>query len=143
MKEFSQCYQNLLSVRTPETGLSGPTAGVSNTIDRINSLAKYQQDIEKNQPNPSCPLNVRATEILPQIYLGNAMDAKDIELLEKNNIYYILNLTCSCPNFFTDNSKFHYKQIEIEDSCREDIKTIMNDAIQFIGRYLFYAFLWV
>lgn len=132
LKEFSQCYQNLLATRSPETPLAGPTHVVSNTIERINKLAKYQNDIEKNQPNPGCPLNVRATEILPRVYLGNAKDANDKELLERNNILYILNLTCNCPNYFDDNSNFHYKQIRIEDSCREDIKTIINEAIEFI-----------
>lgn len=128
LREFSQYYQNLLAVQS-----SGEHAeGVTNAIDRINCLAKYQQDIAVNQPNPSCPLNVKATEVMPHIFLGNAMDAADEHLMETNNIRYVLNLTCKCPNHFVKNSNFHYKQIEIEDSCREDIKSIVAEAIEFI-----------
>jgi len=127
LKEFSQCYQNLLAVHS-----SDHSTGVTNTIERINSLAKYQKDIALNQPNPSCPLNTRATEVIPNLYLGNAMDASDESLLRNCNIRYILNLTSSCPNYFSDNSTYRYKQIQIEDSCREDIKGIIEEAIAFI-----------
>lgn len=109
------------------------TSGVTNTIERINSLAKYQKDIAL-QPNPSCPLSTRVTEVIPNLYLGNAMDAADEGLLRKSDIRYILNLTSTCPNYFSENSTYRYKQIKIEDSCREDIKGIIEEAIGFIGR---------
>jgi len=128
LKEFSQCYQNLLAVHSPEQ----KNDTVTSTIDRINSLAKYQQDIAKNQPNPSCPLNVRATEVIPGLFLGNSMDARDSLLCSTKNINYILNLTSTCPNYFADDSTFHYKQIKIEDTCREDIKEIIAEALGFI-----------
>lgn len=127
LKEFSQCYQNLLSVQTSVD----QSEGVSSAIERINTITKIQQDIS-SRPNPSCPLNVRATEVIPNVFLGNASDATDHEFLTNNNIKYILNLTCKCPNYFSGNTQFHYKQIKIEDSCRENIKEIIADAIEFI-----------
>ena len=63
------------------------------------------------------------------------MDAADEDLLQRQNIRYILNLTSNCPNYFSKSSSYRYKQIKIEDSCREDIKEIMADAIDFIGTY--------
>lgn len=108
--------------------------GVSNAVERINTFTKIQQDIS-SKPNPSCPLNVRATEVLPGVYLGNASDAADHAFLTGNKIRYILNLTSQCPNYFEGKPQFHYKQIKIEDSCREDIKNIIADAIDFIGEW--------
>ena len=62
------------------------------------------------------------------------MDAANETLLRNFNIRYILNLTSNCPNHFSDNLTYQYKQIKIEDSCREDIKGIIEEAIGFIGR---------
>ena len=131
LKEFSQCYQNLLAVHSDHSDT------VTNAIDRINCLAKYHQDIAANQPNPSCPLNVKATEVIPNVFLGNASDAKDEVLHDLHNIRYILNLTCNCPNYFSDKPGYHYKQVQIEDSCKEDIKEIIPEAISFIGKLYF------
>jgi len=128
LKEFSQCYQDLLSVHSAADHHS---EGVSSAVERINTITKIQQDIS-TRPNPGCPLNVRATEVTANVFLGNAMDATDHDFLTKNNIRYILNLTCQCPNYFAGNPLFHYKQIKIEDSCRENIKEIIADAIDFI-----------
>jgi dual specificity MAP kinase phosphatase len=128
LKEFSQCYQNLLSVHSTSDSCS---EGVSNAVERINTITRIQADIS-TRPNPSCPLSVRATEVIPNLFLGNATDAADHAFLSANNIRYILNLTCQCPNYFAGNPQFHYKQIKIEDSCREDIKEIIADAIDFI-----------
>ncbi|XP_065655413.1 dual specificity protein phosphatase 10 [Hydra vulgaris] len=128
LKEFSQCYQNLLAFHSDHSD------SVTNAIDRINSLAKYHQDITTNQPNPSCPLNVKATEVMPNVFLGNATDAKDEVLHDLHNIRYILNLTINCPNYFYDKPGYHYKQVQIEDSCKEDIKEIIPEAINFIDQ---------
>lgn len=128
LKEFSHFYHDVLSVRSS----SDHADGITNTIDRINSLAQYRRDISLSQPNTSCPLNTRITEIIPNLYLGNAVDAADETLLQSSNIRYILNLTSTCPNHFLANSTYKYKQIKIEDSCREDIKGIIEEAIGFI-----------
>jgi len=129
LKEFSQCYQNLLSIQSSNE--EDKNENVTNAIERINTLTKIQKDISERQ-NPGCPLNVRATEVISGVFLGNASDAVDYNFLTKNNVMYILNLTCHCPNHFSQDSRFHYKQIKIEDSCRENITEIIPDAIQFI-----------
>ncbi|XP_066936351.1 dual specificity protein phosphatase 10-like [Clytia hemisphaerica] len=128
LKEFSQCYKNLLS---DHAVAEDNNENVSSAIERINTLTKIQKDISE-RPNPGCPLNVRATEVIPGVFLGNASDAMDYNFLNKNNITYVLNLTCQCPNHFIQDSRFHYKQIKIEDSCRENIADILADALQFI-----------
>jgi len=129
LREFSQCYQNLLSVQC--TGDDDKNENVSNAIERINTLTRIQKDLSERQ-NPGCPLNVRATNVIPGVFLGNASDAMDFDFLTKNNVMYVLNLTCHCPNHFVQDSRFHFKQIRIEDSCRENITDIIAEAIEFI-----------
>ena len=97
-------------------------------------MTRIQKDLSELQ-NPGCPLNVRATNVIPGVFLGNASDAMDFDFLTKNNVMYVLNLTCHCPNHFLQDSRFHYKQIRIEDSCRENITEIIAEAIEFIGEY--------
>merc|ERR1719376_1513497 len=92
-------------------------------------MAEYEKE-SRSAPPSSCPLSTNITEVLPDLYLGNAMDAANEDLLKSSNIRFILNLTKTCPNY--SYSTFHYKQIKIEDSCREDIKSIVEEAIDFI-----------
>jgi len=124
LKEFTECYHNLSSSKCSPTI---PTTA----IERINLMAEYEKET-RSAPSSSCPLNTSITEVLPSLYLGNAMDAANEDLLKSSNIRYILNLTKTCPNYFFTDSSFHYKQIKIEDSCREDIKSIVEEAIEFI-----------
>jgi protein-tyrosine phosphatase len=124
LKEFTECYHKLSS----DDGSSSPIP--TSAIERINLMAENEK--EMRAPPSACPLNTSITEVLPSLYLGNAMDAADGELLTSANIRYILNLTKTCPNYFLTDPDYKYKQIKIEDSCREDIKSIVEEAIQFI-----------
>jgi len=134
LKEFSQCYQNLLIEDLPNE----QNQTVSTAIERINTITRIQRDISA-RANTCCPLDVRATEVIPDVFLGNARDATDYDFLCKNNIRYILNLTISCPNYFANNNRFHYKQIKIEDSCRENIIEVIAEAINFIGKCVLFV----
>lgn len=124
LRDFSECYHNM----------SAPGGSIvsncNNTVERVNMLAEYEKDMTR--PNTSCPLNTCITEVLPNLYLGNATDAANEALLKESNIHYILNLTKTIPNYFLNNSSYRYKQIKIEDSCGEDIKGICGEAINFI-----------
>jgi dual specificity MAP kinase phosphatase len=137
LKEFAECYQNAGSTSPRASAecfqnITSTRCNSNTAIERINLLAEYEKDIAHNTPPSSCPLDTCITEVLPNLYLGNAMDAANEPLLESSNIRYILNLTKSCPNYFLTNNNYRYKQIKIEDSCREDIKSICEDAIAFI-----------
>ncbi|KAK2561530.1 Dual specificity protein phosphatase 7 [Acropora cervicornis] len=78
------------------------------------------------------PQGAPVTAILPLLYLGNEEGAADEALIDRLSIKYILNLTPRCPNFFSQRSDMHYKQIKINDSNQEDIEQHFDEAIQFI-----------
>lgn len=83
--------------------------------------------------NTGRPQGTPVTAILPYLYLGNEEGAADEALIDRLSIKYILNLTPRCPNFFSQRSDMHYKQIKINDSNQEDIEQHFDEAIQFIG----------
>lgn len=85
---------------------------------------------------PGRPQGTPVTAILPFLYLGNEEGAADEALIDRLSIKYILNLTPRCPNFFSQRSDMHYKQIKINDSNQEDIEQHFDEAIQFIGKLL-------
>lgn len=77
--------------------------------------------------------NAVMNEIVPHLYLGNEMDAKDESKLEKEGIHYILNVTKNIP-FYTNpnNSKFVHKRIAVNDCVSQNLKQHFDEAIQFI-----------
>jgi dual specificity MAP kinase phosphatase len=72
-------------------------------------------------------------EVLPYLYLGNARSSADIEMLHRNGIRYILNVTPDVPNSFANSDLFHYLQIPIDDHWSQDLTAYFPDAIAFIG----------
>ena len=79
-------------------------------------------------------LNVPLTNVLPFLYLGNSRDAQDEKTLDDKNIKRVLNLTCNCENYFIGRKDIKYKQVKIEDSCKEDIMSVLLESVQFIGK---------
>ena len=128
IKEFTECYHSMSNNNEGDPPSPIPTTA----IERINLMAECEKEATLEKPPSACPLSTSITEVLPSLYLGNAMDAANGELLTSSNIRYILNLTKTCPNYFLTDPEYKYKQIKIEDSCREDIKGIVEEAIEFI-----------
>lgn len=71
-------------------------------------------------------------EILPRLFLGCAKDASSEEVLEENNITYILNVTPNLPNVFENDARYKYKQIPIIDHWNQNLSQFFPEAIQFI-----------
>ena len=69
------------------------------------------------------------------LYLGNECDAKNISILEKNEILYILNVTKNIPFYESNNgSKFFVsKRIAVNDNGNQSLKDHFEDAFEFIG----------
>ncbi len=80
------------------------------------------------------------TEITPYLYLGNELDAKNVDKLEKEEIYYILNVTKNIP--FYDNliplsslNKFVLKRIAVNDACNQNLRNYYDESFEFIGKF--------
>jgi hypothetical protein len=67
------------------------------------------------------------------LYLGNECDAKSINVLEKNEIFYILNVTKNIPFYESNSGKFVSKRIAVNDNGNQNLKDHFEDAFEFIG----------
>lgn len=71
--------------------------------------------------------------------IGNESDARNVARLEKEGIYYVLNVTKNIP-FYDDlvppcaKSKFVFKRIGVNDSCDQNLRKHFDEAIEFIGK---------
>jgi hypothetical protein len=61
-----------------------------------------------------------STYIIDNIYLGSCLGACNLNLLNKNKIGYIINISEDIPNFFED--KFKYLQIKKKDNGKEELE---------------------
>ena len=96
--------------------------------------AVFSADAQQDQSQAAIE-NAVMNEIVPHLYLGNEMDAKDESKLEEKGIHYILNVTKNIP-FYTNpnNSKFVHKRIAVNDCVSQNLKQHFDEAIQFIGK---------
>lgn len=78
-------------------------------------------------------------EILPHLLLGSELHASQLDMLKRIGVTALLNVSHSCPNHFEKD--FTYKCIPVQDSNYADISVYFDDAIQFIGKFLFFFFI--
>ncbi|TMW50679.1 hypothetical protein DOY81_004247 [Sarcophaga bullata] len=76
--------------------------------------------------------NEAPVEIIPGLFLGNAMHSCDARALQKYNIKYVLNVTKDLPNVFEASGGIQYLQIPITDHYSQDLAMHFPAAIQFI-----------
>jgi protein tyrosine phosphatase len=87
----------------------------------------------KNPPliKPHVPLTTKTLDqIIPHLFLGNLEDASDINLLNKYDIKYIINIS-GFENKFP--KKFVYYKININDSPNENIFRYFRETGEFIN----------
>lgn len=96
-------------------------------LSKVNNL-KYCDDQHQSAID-----NAIMNEIVPNLYLGNEIDAKDLEKLKQNNIYYILNVTKNIQ-FYCDHeiNNFVCKRIAVDDMTNQNLKQHFDEAIKFI-----------
>ncbi|XP_013108422.1 dual specificity protein phosphatase Mpk3 [Stomoxys calcitrans] len=76
--------------------------------------------------------NEAPVEIIPGLFLGNAMHSCDARALQKYNIKYVLNVTKDLPNVFEASGGIEYLQIPITDHYSQDLAMHFPSAIRFI-----------
>lgn len=71
------------------------------------------------------------TEIIKnKLYLGSAVHASSLDILEVLEITHIVNAAIEVPNYFDE--KFQYFKIRVLDEETEQIKNYFDDALKFI-----------
>lgn len=129
LSSFRQSHENLCehSLHLHEGLDTGAAAGLTGALPH--SLPSTP-DIE----------NAELTPILPFLYLGNEHDAQDINLLQRCNIGYILNVTTHLPLYHYDTGLFIYKRLPATDSNKQNLRQYFEEAFEFIGMKTFIFF---
>lgn len=76
------------------------------------------------------------SEIISGLYLGNANDAKDMNLLKENNIKSIINISLSIPCHYENEKIFDYLQLPCHDTCQENILQYFDKTFEYIHQKL-------
>ncbi|XP_062338570.1 dual specificity protein phosphatase 16 [Osmerus eperlanus] len=83
---------------------------------------------------PCLPVtNVGPTRILPHLYLGCQRDVLNKELMQQNDIAYVLNAsnTCPKPDFIPES---HFLRVPVNDSFCEKILPWLDRSVEFIEK---------
>ncbi|CAB1413269.1 unnamed protein product [Pleuronectes platessa] len=77
--------------------------------------------------------NIGPTRILPHLYLGCQRDVLNQELMQQNQIVYVLNAsnTCPKPDFVPDS---HFLRVPVNDSFCEKILPWLDRSVEFIEK---------
>lgn len=76
--------------------------------------------------------NAEVTPILPFLFLGNERDAQDLELMQRLNIGYVLNVTTHLPLFHYERGLLSYKRLPATDSNKQNLRQYFEEAFEFI-----------
>ncbi|XP_028810780.1 dual specificity protein phosphatase 16 [Denticeps clupeoides] len=83
---------------------------------------------------PCLPVtNVGPTRILPHLYLGCQRDVLNKDLMQQNDIAYVLNAsnTCPKPDFIPES---HFLRVPVNDSFCEKILPWLDKSVEFIEK---------
>ncbi|NWI88655.1 DUS16 phosphatase, partial [Pitta sordida] len=83
---------------------------------------------------PCLPVsNIGPTRILPHLYLGCQRDVLNKELMQQNDICYVLNAsnTCPKPDFIPES---HFLRVPVNDSFCEKILPWLDKSVEFIEK---------
>lgn len=72
------------------------------------------------------------SEILEFLFLGNARDSRDAQMMEERSITHVINATYEQPNFFEGGGKIEYLRVPVDDNNQADLMPYFRPAIEFI-----------
>ncbi|VDP76290.1 unnamed protein product [Echinostoma caproni] len=77
-------------------------------------------------------MSASISKILPYLYLGNARDAQNLDLLRRVGITHIINVTETVPMPFKRPVPFTYLHLPASDTINQDLRPAFDRAVQFI-----------
>lgn len=95
--------------------------------NKENSEIKWNRMIKSNE-------NEHINQILPRLYLGDDLAARNISILRDKHITHVLNLTTNIPNKFEP--EITYLKITIFDFESQNISQYFSEANEFISEAL-------
>ena len=101
------------------------------TLCEIYSASKSECD--HVPPSPTADIySFNMSEILPGLFLGNAIDAENITLLQENRIKSIINISQAIPCYHQAELQFDYLHLPCNDSSQENILQYFPNALESI-----------
>ncbi len=94
---------------------------------------------QHDEPSPSPTIDIdsyQMSEVLPGLYLGNAHDAKDMNLLKQNQIQSIINISKTIPCHYENETLFDYLQLPCNDSSQENLLQYFEKTLEYIHQKL-------
>ncbi|KAJ8255082.1 hypothetical protein GJAV_G00200730 [Gymnothorax javanicus] len=76
--------------------------------------------------------NAALSPILPFLFLGNERDARDLELLLRLNISFVVNVTTHLPLYHLPTGLVHYKRLPATDSSKQNLRQYFEEVFEFI-----------
>lgn len=83
---------------------------------------------------PKCAGEKDATEILPNLWLGNHVAALSESFLNKFNIKHVINVTKDVPNLWE--VEYLHIPIEFDETCDKNLNELYDTAASFIYKGL-------
>lgn len=99
------------------------------------------EDLSSAVPPPltAKPIDIESfqmSEVLPGLYLGNARNAEDMNLLKQHEITTVINISTSIPCQFEDDKVFEYLRIPCHDSSSQNILQYFETTFEYIHQKL-------
>ena len=113
------------------------------TVEKLPSaLDREEEEAVVNQYSPPAPLSCASVnkldsninQILPRLYLGDDIIARNLDELRRRRITHILNLTTNIPNKFEP--EIRYLKLTIFDFESQNISQYFDEATVFIHEAL-------
>ncbi|KAH8868931.1 Dual specificity protein phosphatase 10 [Schistosoma japonicum] len=97
---------------------------IKQTPLRINQIQQNNEDV----------LSACISQILPFLYLGNARDSQDVDLIRRLNVTHIINVSDSLPMPFRRLNRIQYLHIPASDTTKQNLLPSFDRAVQFIEK---------
>lgn len=132
-RNFEENFPEFCEGQNTEENTDKDLMGLCNL--KISEDSAYGTCDSENGDLDSPTANV-PVEVIPHLYLGNAKNSADMNVLKNCGITYILNVTPNVPNKFEEDSTFKYMKIPISDHLSQNLSRFFPQAIAFIGEYI-------
>jgi dual specificity MAP kinase phosphatase len=99
------------------------------------------EDLSSSSPLPLTTQSIdiesfRMSEVFPGLYLGNARDAEDLNLLKQHEIKTVINISTSIPCYFENEKVFEYHRLPCHDSPNQNILQYFETTFEYIHEKL-------
>ncbi|XP_061089434.1 uncharacterized protein LOC133123151 [Conger conger] len=106
-------------------------SGKAYPCDPPSSLPRPPSPSDEGAMTPDVE-NAALSPILPFLFLGNERDARDLELLLRLNVGFVVNVTTHLPLYHLTTGLVRYKRLPATDSSKQNLRQYFEEVFEFI-----------